>query len=78
MEIPHEFFLNTPENSTSFLIDPWNFRMLCLEYPWKFRLLSSCPQPSIPCLDFSGIAHWQSLKFQVLVMVMETVELKLI
>ena len=28
MEIPHEFFVNTPGNSTSFLIGPWNFHML--------------------------------------------------
>ena len=26
VEIPHEFFVNTPENSTSCLTDPWNFQ----------------------------------------------------
>ena len=30
MEIPHDFFLNYPGNSTSFLIDPWNFHMFFL------------------------------------------------
>ena len=49
MEIPNEFFLNTPGNPTSFLIDPWNFDMLFLQYPWIFHVLNH-PQP--PCLDF--------------------------
>ena len=31
MEIPHEFFLNTSGNSTTFLIDPWNFHMHFLQ-----------------------------------------------
>ena len=30
MEILHDFFLITPGNFTSFLIDPWNFYMLFL------------------------------------------------
>ena len=54
MEIPNEFFLNTPGNPTSFLIDPWNFDMLFLQYPWIFHVLNH-PQP--PCLDF----FWNSL-----------------
>ena len=33
-------FLNTPGNSTSFLIDPWNFQMLFLQHPWKFHVLN--------------------------------------
>ena len=39
----HEFFLNTPGNSTSFLLDPWNFLMLFLQYPWKFRVFNPPP-----------------------------------
>ena len=46
MEILHNFFLNTPGNSTSFLIDPLNFHMLFLQYPQIFHVLNS------PCLDF--------------------------
>ena len=42
MEIPHELFLNTPGNSTSFLIDHWNFHML-FQYPWCLEV--PCPQP---------------------------------
>ena len=40
-------FLYTPGNSTSFLIDPWNFHMLFLQYPWKFHVFN--PRH---CLDF--------------------------
>ena len=40
MEILHEFFSNTPGNSTSFLIDPWHFHMVFLQYPWKFHVLN--------------------------------------
>ena len=40
LEIPHEFFLNTPGNFTSFLVEPWNFHMLFLQYPWKFHDLN--------------------------------------
>ena len=39
MEIPHEFFLKTPRNSTSFLIHPWDFHMLFLQYSLKFHVL---------------------------------------
>ena len=39
MEIPHQFFLRTPRNSTSFLIHPWNFHMLFLQYSLKFHVL---------------------------------------
>ena len=28
-----DFFLNIPEYSTFFLIDPWNFHILFLQYP---------------------------------------------
>ena len=53
MEIPR-FFLIAPRNSTSFLIDPWNFHMLFLpylEYPWKFHVLSLASTPRLG-LDF--------------------------
>ena len=43
----HNFFLCTPKNSTSFLIDPWNFHTFFLLYPWKFHVHN--PHP---CLDF--------------------------
>ena len=43
MKIPHEFVVNTPGNSTSFLIDTWNFHMLFLQYPQKFN--SPLPLP---------------------------------
>ena len=46
MEIPHQFFLSTPGNSTSFLIDPWNFHILFFQYPWKFYVLNP------PCFGF--------------------------
>ena len=52
----HEFFMNTPKNSTSFLIDPWNFYMFLLQgIPRK----SLYPQPlCYLCFDFlGGIAH---------------------
>ena len=59
MEILHEFFLNTPGISTSFLIDPWN---LCI----PFWILLNTAENSIsltpPCLVFfSGIAHSDKL-----------------
>ena len=53
MEIPHYFFLVTPRNSTSFLINSWKFDMLFLWYP-----LMEIPYPQPPCLVFFfGIAH---------------------
>ena len=58
MEIPHGFFLNTPGNSTSFLIDPWNFYMFFLQFPWKLHVLK--PR----CLDF----FWNSLFEVVLIL----------
>ena len=33
LEIPHDFFLITPGNSTSFLINPYNFYKLFLDTP---------------------------------------------
>ena len=36
----HYFFLHTRRNSTSFLIDAWNFYMFFLHYPWKFHVLN--------------------------------------
>ena len=43
-----KFFMNTSGNSTSFLIDPWNFHMLFFNIPGIF--MSSTP--SITFLDF--------------------------
>ena len=56
MEIPHDLFLNTHENLKSFLIviDPWNFRMLFLQYPWKIHALNPTP---VCCLDFLGMLY---------------------
>ena len=38
-ELSHEFLLNTPGNSTSFLIEPWSGIFTCSsipqEIPWK-------------------------------------------
>ena len=54
MEIPHEFFLNTLENSTSFSLTPGFSRCSLLYHPWKFRVLNR------PVCFFSGIAHFYS------------------
>ena len=43
----HDIFLCTPGNSTSFLIDPWNFQVLS-----SISLEIPCPQPLSP---FSGV-----------------------
>ena len=51
MEIPHDLFLITPRNSTSFLIKPQNFDVLFLHQPSKFHVL----KPT--CLNF----FWNSL-----------------
>ena len=45
-EITHCFFLVTPGNSTSFLINPWKFHMLFRWYSWKLHILNP------PCLVF--------------------------
>ena len=37
------FFLVTPGNSTSFLINLWKFHMLFLWYPWKFHIFNPLP-----------------------------------
>ena len=39
LEIPHEFFLLNPGNSTSFLINTRKFCILFPWYPWKFHIL---------------------------------------
>ena len=39
LDIPW-FFLYTSGNSTPFLIDPRNFHMFFLQYPWKFHVLN--------------------------------------
>ena len=36
-ELSHEFLLNTPGNSTSFLIEPWSGIFTCSSYPRKFH-----------------------------------------
>ena len=46
MEISHEFFLNTPLNFTSFLIDPWNFQCF---FNTPGNSMSSTPPT---CVDF--------------------------
>ena len=46
LEIPHDFFLVTLGNSTSFLIKLWKVHMLFLWYPWKFHIFN------LPCLVF--------------------------
>ena len=48
MEIPHNFFLITRGNFSTFLL---NFHILYFQYPWKFHILNP------PCLFFSGITH---------------------
>ena len=45
------FYLSTPGNSTSFLIDPSNFHIFFLQYSRKFHVLN------LPLFFFSGIAH---------------------
>ena len=63
MEIPYEFFLNTHGNSTSFLIEHWNFHMLFLQYPWKFHVLT--PLPPLIWI-FSGVlAHYNTFSYIV-------------
>ena len=49
MEIPHYFFVATLGNSTSFLINPYKFRVLFLWYHWT--------PPCHPVWIFSGIAQ---------------------
>ena len=55
MEIPHEFFLNTPGNSTFCLIDLWNFHMLFLQYLWKFHVLKCSMYDVLEQLNLSII-----------------------
>ena len=50
MKIPHNFFMITPRNSSSFWNNSWNFHMLFLQYSWKIHILTDPPAP--PCLDF--------------------------
>ena len=40
LEIPHDFFLITPGNSSLFLSNPWKFHLLFLQYPQKFHILN--------------------------------------
>ena len=51
-EIPHDFFLITPGNSTLFLINTWKFHLLFLQYPWKFHILNSPRPPSVWFLEW--------------------------
>ena len=55
MKVPYKFFLNIHGNSTSSLIDVWNFHMLFLQYPWKIH----ASKPTTPCLNF----FWNKLIF---------------
>ena len=50
MEIPHNFFLNSPGNSTPFLIHPWSFHVFSL-----IPLEISCSET--PVWIFSEIVH---------------------
>ena len=48
------FFLDqliTPRNSTSFLIDPWNFLMLFLKYPCNLHVLDPLFSLPPPCFS---------------------------
>ena len=47
MEIRLEFLLSTSGDCSSYLIDPWNFQMLFLQYPLKFHILSPLPPPCL-------------------------------
>ena len=63
MEIPSTwmFFLSPPQNSTSFLIDPSNFHMLFLQYPWTFHFLHPPPHPTpTPTPHFNFSFFWNS------------------
>ena len=62
LEIPHYFFLATPGNSTSLLINPRKFHMLFLWYTRKFHILNP-PSPSPLFVFFSGIAQFQLLLY---------------
>ena len=61
LEIPHYFFLVTPGNSTSLLINPRKFHMLFLWYPRKSHILN--PPSLLPLFFFSGIAQFQLLLY---------------
>ena len=39
-EIPDDIFLIIPRDSTTFLINPWKFCLLFLQYPWKFHIFN--------------------------------------
>ena len=54
LEIPHDFFLITPGNSTLFLINPWKIHLLFLQSPYKVHMLNT------PVCFFSDIAQWLS------------------
>ena len=51
LEIPHDFFLITPENSALLLIKTQKIHLLFLQYPLKFHILNPL------YLFFSGIAQ---------------------
>ena len=59
--IPHDFFMITPENSMLFLIYPWKFLLLFLQYYLKFCFLNHPPPP--PFFFF-----WNSPLFQISVL----------
>ena len=40
IEIPYDFFWMTPVNAISFCIDPKNFHILFIQYPWKFHVVN--------------------------------------
>ena len=49
----HMVFFISPGNSTVFVINPWKFHLLILEYSWKFHILTPpLSPPSTVCLFF--------------------------
>lgn len=54
MEIPHDFFLIIPGNSTLLLVKPWKIHLLFFQCLWKFFILD----PSFGVFWDTGIAHW--------------------
>ena len=44
-------FFNTPGNSTSILVDLWNFHLIVFQNPWRFNVLNPTP-PHHPLVCF--------------------------
>ena len=65
VEVPYDFYMNAPENSTSFLTDPWNF---CIGSSRHSQI--TCAQFPLPAV---WIFFWNSL-FQVVLILNFTFE----